>query len=296
MTAPRPFSGPRKRLTKDESREHLLQEAQKMVAETGLTVGLDHLRFEAVVARSGVARSVAYRLYENKEQFYGDLLLRLAESSGAGAAAYDATTVELATQTLTEHLPNMKTADDRWRAALDASRVGAEENFRTLTTSPAWSTYIALNATALSMPEGDLKKRLVGALREAEESFIVKMAEFYQQLSAAVGLQLRPEYGGDYRVLAVLGASLVEGLGLRNLVNSDVLHKRFDTLTGLGNIGAELHDWSLSAVGFTAILTTMMEIDPEWTPKALALWQQDTEATPSDTRDDEGSGTGPRTG
>ncbi len=269
--SPRPFSGPRSRLTERESKERLFHAAEELIGRTGLTVGLDHLRFEDIIHRAGVARSAAYRIFPHKEQFYADLLCRLAGPSWAGTAAWDADTITVAAATLVAHLPEMGTADGRWRAMLEASRLGAEQNFKSLISSSHWRTYIALSATVMSMPDGEMKSKLADALRAAEQEFLERMASFYDVLSRALGIRLRAEFGTDFRVLAASGAAVIEGLGLRNSINPGMVKRRFDRFSA---VDPTPRDWSLAAIGFTAILASMVEADPDWDPRNLELLRE----------------------
>jgi len=258
-------------MSERESKERLFQAAEEMISSTGLTVGLDHLRFEDIIQRAGVARSAAYRIFPHKEHFYADLLGRLAGPSWAGTAAWDEETIKVAAATLISHLPDMRTAEDRWRAMLDACRLGAEQNLRSLIASSHWRTYIALNATVMSMPEGGTRSTLAEALRTAEQEFLGRMASFYEALSRALGIRLRAEFGNDFRVPAAAGAAVVEGLGLRNSINPDMVERRFERFSA---VDETLGDWSLAAIGFTAILTSMIEADPDWDPQNLELLRQ----------------------
>lgn len=238
-----------------------------MVAGSGLTVGLDHLRYEEVIVHAGVPRSGAYRCFPTKDLFYARLLCTLADSSWAGVAAFDAATISTAVRVVLERRDELGTAAGRAAVTMDAARRAAERNFHSLVTTPGWRTYIALNATLLSMPEGDLKTDLATSLRAAETKFIEQMASFYRAMGQVVGTRLRPEFDDDYRPMAALAAAVLEGLGLRHALSPEIASRRF--ASGPIDVGREGAEWTLGAIGYAAIIQSMTEPDPDWDPSRL---------------------------
>ena len=75
--------GRRPRLRLPELEERVLRTAQELLIDQGqgLSVGLDHINLEVVIAASGVPRSSAYRRWPTKEDFVLDFL----ESKGVHA-------------------------------------------------------------------------------------------------------------------------------------------------------------------------------------------------------------------
>ena len=265
-----PFRGRQPRISQADVRERLLDTGGRMVAGSGLTVGLDHLRYEEVIAHAGVPRSAAYRCFPTKDAYYAQLLCTLADSSWAGTAAYDPHTISVALRTVMERRAELHTEQGRAAVMTDACRLAAERNFHALVTTPGWRTYIALNAALLSMPDGPLRTDLAAALSRAETRYIELMASFFRAMGKVIGMRLRPEFGDDYRTLAALSTSVLEGLGLRHALNPDVTSTRFvsapfDTGTPVGP-GT---DWSLGAIGYAAIIRSMSEPDPDWQPEFL---------------------------
>lgn len=253
-------------MSEEEARDRLIAAGEALVAETGLTVGLDHLRFEEVIARSGVPRSTAYRTWPSKDDYYVELMCHLAGPSWAGTAAFDEATIAVATEVIMGRIHKFHDPAERRAAVLEACRRGAEQNFKTLCSSPDWRTYVALNGAAMSMVEGTTRDRLVKALQDAEGGFVARMQGFYERMCSIVGVRMRPEYNGDFGKLAAVGAAVVEGLGLRNFLNPEILAERYER-TKFSDEG--ITDWSLPAIGFTAILDALTEPDPDWTPERL---------------------------
>ncbi|WP_353650315.1 hypothetical protein ABLG96_05100 [Nakamurella sp. A5-74] len=272
-----PFRGRQPRLTQAHVQERLLDTGSRMVAGAGLTVGLDHLRYEEVIVHAGVSRSAAYRCFPNKDAFHARLLCTLADSSWAGVAAFDAQTISVAVRTVVRRRAELGTPDGRAAVMMDACRLAGERNFRSLVTTPGWRTYIALNAALLSMPDGQVKTDLAAALSRAETKFIDLMASFYRAMGKVIGMRLRPEFGDDYRSMAALSAAVLEGLGLRHALNPGVTSARFATapfdIHGPDSAAADTEDadtdWSLGAIGYAAIISSMSEPDPDWEPSFL---------------------------
>src|SRR6478672_2335855 len=77
--SPAPTFGRRnRRLSDQETRDRMLGAAIEMINRTGLTVSLDHIRFEDVIRDADVARSTAYRHWPYKDLFFSDLVKELA--------------------------------------------------------------------------------------------------------------------------------------------------------------------------------------------------------------------------
>jgi len=147
-------------------------------------------------------------------------------------------------------------------------RQGALENFETLRglrrkdAGREWSTYVALQATLLSLPaELELETRMRNVLRASEERFIEKMATFYSNMVEVVGLQVREIATLTYETIATLGAAVVEGLAINAIVVPEIAERRFEADPFDTGMSAE---WSMPALGFTSILMSLVEpVQPE---------------------------------
>jgi hypothetical protein len=138
---------------------------------------------------------------------------------------------------------------------LEAIRQGAEQNFRAVVTSTEWRTYVALTATVLSMSTDDETRiQVQRALQNAESTFIDRMAMFYGDMSIIIGFKLRPHID-SFKTLAAAGAAVVEGLGLRRILNPEIVEQY---LTLPGPNGEE--KWHLAAVGFLRIIDQLVEM------------------------------------
>ena len=81
LPAPTGVGRRNRRLSDQETRDRMLGAAIDMINRTGLTVSLDHIRFEDVIRDADVARSTAYRHWPYKDLFFSDLVKELAASA-----------------------------------------------------------------------------------------------------------------------------------------------------------------------------------------------------------------------
>jgi AcrR family transcriptional regulator len=257
----------RRRLSDEQTRRQMLDAASGALSEAGLTVSLEHLSYEAVIQRAEVSRSAAYRIWATKEDFFDDLICELAGPKWQGTAAFDQETIDIAVSTVASRADQLSDPQGRLDALAEACRIGAERNFQALAALPQWRTYVALNATVLSMPESELKRRVQARLRESEAMFLANMAEFYRRMAAYLGYRLRAPFEGDFMVLAAVGAAVVEGLGLRRIVSPDIVAKTY-RMAAFGS--SVVADWSVPAIGFTSVLISMVEPDPTFDSSAIA--------------------------
>lgn len=239
----------------------MLDAALAMVEETGLTVSLAHLSFEEVVHRADVARSASYRVWRTKEAFFDELLLQLAGPHWQGTGAFDPETLELAWVTVARRSDELATEEGRRAAMLEAARVGAQRNFEAMSSRPDWHAFVAISATVLTLPDGDFKRALQAALQESEARFLTAMAAFYERIMTVLGLRLRPEFGTDLRLLAAVGAAVVEGLGLRRIAAPEVVAQVYSgALFGAPSV----ERWTVPSIGYAAIVVSMLEFDPDF--------------------------------
>ncbi len=202
----------------------MLAAAVEMVTLHGLTVSLDHIRLDEVIEAAGVARTSAYRRWPYKDLFIADLLVELARASGLGSGW--GTTDELIVETLSEMLPrpsDVSAAQDRTDVVVEVLRVSAQADVEDVHTSPHWRTHIALQATLLGLPDGELRTTIASTLRRSEERFGAVRAASFRRLAELWGY--RPvdfDGGGDgrdapdaYDQLATSLSSTMTGLVIR---------------------------------------------------------------------------------
>jgi hypothetical protein len=82
------------------------------------------------------------------------------------------------------------------------------------------------------------------------------MAEFYNEMAQVLGLRLRPPFD-DFATLAAVGASVIEGLALRQIMTPSAVERTY-TLTESQHTG----EWSIPALRFLAIVDMIFEAVP----------------------------------
>ena len=247
-------------------RRRMLDAAQRLVEQDGgLTVSLENLGMDRVIKEAGVSRTSVYREWANKEAFNLDLFCDLAGPSWQGTAAFDDETIELARNMVAENLDELATAEGRERLIRRVIRVAAKRNFDAITASTQWRTYVALTATALTLPEDRSRERVQEALQAAESHFLGNMSRFYDDMATVLGYQLQAHVE-SWETVAAVGGSIVEGLALRQILVPDVITRPIQMPTA---DGAE--EWHLAAVAFLHLIMGMIEPNPSYDPDSALV-------------------------
>lgn len=263
------------RLSDEETARRMLDAGVRMVGKSGLQLSFDLLRLEDVIEAADVSRSAVYRKWPSKAYYFADLLRELAGATHPVAAAYDQGTVALAAQVAEESLDLLRTPDGRHIALVEMCRRGALENFNAISGAQNWRTYVALQATLLSLPEElALQEDLAAILRKSEEWFVARMSAFYEAMTEVVGYRLRSISTVGFDTLATLGAAVVEGLAVKAITIPEVADRRFKADPFKTGVPSE---WSLPALGFTSIVMTLVEPDEpsgDWDDQQIERVQQ----------------------
>jgi hypothetical protein len=247
-----------RRLSDAETEQRMLQAALAMVHNSGLTVSLDHISFEDVIRDADVSRSSAYRRWPYKDLFFSDLVTELArDASPAGIVDEE---IALIKRVLTEHPDWLETPDLRQRLVAELFRRLAMLDFEALRGSARWRTYLALQATFMSLTDGELRDQVRAALAESERGHIASVARAWQYLMQLLGYRLRPELGSSFETLARLLDAEMRGLVMMALADPGVASHR----TEASPFGADgVREWALPALGLAALASAFVEPDPE---------------------------------
>jgi AcrR family transcriptional regulator len=245
----------------------MLDAAHAMVSRRGLTVGLDHLSFEEIIRDAGVARTAVYRRWPYKDLFFSDLLRTLAadarplaEPAGAGPDLWRA---------LAERLDELADSETRHDLVTEMLRLAGANDLSAAADSVEWRTYLALQATFLSLPDGDLQADIRAALAAAERRFVARVAGNWKRLAELLGLRLRPGAGGSFELVAVLAGAALRGLVLASLSDPELPERRQVANPVDASRPAQ---WSTLGMAAAAIARTFLEPDPEvvWDERRLA--------------------------
>ncbi|MEA5119224.1 MAG: hypothetical protein VB036_16625 [Propionicimonas sp.] len=246
----------RPRLSQAETERRVLAAAIGVVNATGLTVSLEHLSFEAVIASAKVSRTAAYRRWPTKESFLHDLIRELARAAEPAAVGMASATV-LIRELVRPVLPQLADPAHRWATVVDVVRRAATHDFTTMYTSTQWRTYLALTATFLGLEDDGLRGEVQAALTATQQGFIDRLANSWQGLAAVLGYRLRPGLPG-FTSLAALLQGTMRGLILMALANPGIAEDRVDADPfGTGNAS-----WSLAALDCAMLAVGFLEPDP----------------------------------
>ncbi|HEY7484869.1 MAG TPA: TetR/AcrR family transcriptional regulator [Streptosporangiaceae bacterium] len=256
--APTGLARRRRRLTDQETERRMLDAAVDMVNQTGLTVSLEHISLEEVIRAAEVARSAAYRRWPYKDLFFSDLLKELARGATPAIAQANPEAAAATRRVLLEHLDWLR--QPRLRTALIAEvfRRQALTELETFRGSVEWRTYIALHATVLGLPHGELREQVQASLTESERELNTGLAGFFEQIGTLVGCRLRPGMGSFEDVARLTTAAI------RGMVVMAPANPALSTHTVHANpFGAPAAaDWSQPALALASIVTAYLEPDP----------------------------------
>ena len=256
----------RTRLTDRETEERMLSAAVGMVSESGLTVSLEHLGFEDVIRRAGVARSAVYRRWPCKDLFFSDLLRELA-ASAVPAGAGSRTPVREMAETVASRLYLLATPEGRHRLMSEVIR--SNRDFETVRRSASWRTYLAIHATFLSLEDGPLREDVQAVLAGAERGLVERTAAAHRELARLLGFRLRSEAGAGFEALATLLIAALRGILLMDPTMPGLSEDRFEARP-FGAIAAA--EWSPPTLALGAIEWAFLEPDPEvvWDDERIA--------------------------
>ena len=277
---PTGLSRRRPRLSDQETERRMLDAALAMVNRTGLTVSLEHISFEDVIHDAEVSRSAVYRRWPYKDLFFSDLLKELARAAAPAAAVNAETTRETLRAIVAAHSGGHATAAGRHDLLSELIRLGVTKDFEDVHSSTEWRTYLALHATFLSLPAGELRDEIQTALTRSEQGFTGRIAWSWQHMATLVGYRLRPEAGGDFTTIATLVSAAMRGMVTMALSNPDLRTWRVRANPTGASAPA---DWSLVGLSTASVAMAFLEPDPdvEWDDQRMASLQRllDTELT-----------------
>lgn len=275
MSTPTGLGRRQQRLSDEETARRMLEAAVAAVNTTGLTVSLDHISLEELIRDAGVSRSSAYRRWPYKDLFLSDLLKELARATSAAVLTEGEWIGGSNWRVAREHLDWLETPELRHELLLELFRQGALLDFEARHErvraggSTEWRTYIALHATFLSLPEGDLRDEVQAALAQSERSFISRVAAGWAYWAELLGYRLRPELGVTFETVATLANTMLRGLLITALSTPEVATRQVEAAPFGASAAA---GWSPVSLGIASIAVGFLEPDPTvtWDAERLA--------------------------
>jgi AcrR family transcriptional regulator len=256
----------RVRRSDTETERRMLDAAVALLTERGLTVGVDDLSLEEVIHAAGVARTSVYRRWPSRNLFLADLLVELASTValGPGYATVPATIVAHL-QAHRDHPPGASAEQDQRDFLVELLRVIGAADQAEIAASRHWRTRIALHATHLGLPDGELRDRVGAALARSEQRVTESRARVYQRLVPLAGYRLigEPEPEQGYRQLSLAVGALATGLVVRSLADPEPTRPRH-RLRAFGT--SREADWSDAGLAQVRLLLSYLEPDPAASP------------------------------
>ena len=255
----------RVRITDAETERRMLDAALDLIARRGMSVSLEHLSLEEVIATSGVSRSSAYRRWPFKDLFFSDLLVELARTTrldqeGAGLAERARQQVA----TVLAALPRQPVGapPDRHELVVELLRVTVQADFEAVWSSPNRRTHLALNATYLGLPDGELRQEIGRRLVGTERRLSARRARVYAALTDLLGYRLTAPVPGPegFTLMAEATGSLVTGLMVRALADPDLVTRTRHVAAFGARRPAE---WSVPAMVIVGTMLSYLEPDPD---------------------------------
>lgn len=253
-------------------RDQIIATALSEIAARGLTVGLDHLSLEKVIAASGVSRATAYRIWPSKQQFLADVIVASVRSTTLDVDSEQEAGRILAL--LERHADFATDPATRRHVVVDGLRISIQADLERMVDSPQWSTYLALSATSRGLPDGVLKTEVTSALAQADQRFTDHRVTVYARLPRLLGYRLRPplDETTGFALLSQAAGALMTGF----VVKIDTQpHLLTDTFT-LAAFGARELPWTAPAFALTGLVLSYLEPDPDviWGPAQVARFRE----------------------
>lgn len=267
----------------------MLDQGHHVIRERGLTVGLDDIRMEDLIAAAEVPRSSVWRIWTAKAEYAADLLVSAVDPRGANVlrTLLDEETLDVAEAQLAAHADRLGTPEAR-RAALEhVVRTAVEHNYLAFAGSRAWRTYFALLSSLPAVHQMPVRQAIAARMYEAEREFAARMGAFYAAIAPRVGIRLRrPEAGWEAMALAC--SAVVEGLALRSEIYEPVQREpepatvsrsgtptATDAATDSGTSTGdedEAVDWRALRPTIGELVEGPHAVDPDdWTTAAIAI-------------------------
>lgn len=235
------------------------------VTAAGLTVGLDHVNVDELIRDAGVSRSSAYRRWPSKDLFLVDLLKELVRVTSAAVTTEEEWIGEPSRGVAREHLDRLESPERRHELLLELIRSGAPRHVEARLGragaggSAQWRTCMALHATFLSLPGGDLRDEVQAALARSERSVAARAAEGWAYWAEVLGYRLRPDRGVTFETVAILTGTMLRGLLVTALSMPEIATRRIEAAPfGFRTAAA----WSPVALGIAGIVVAFLEPDP----------------------------------
>ena len=257
-----PGNDQKRRRTKEELRELLLEAGRSILIEEGLGVGAGDLTFKRAFDRVEAATgtrltnaSVIRRVWENQAEYQTDVLASVAgagDSTGELLSHHGGRGARCSTCS-TDRAPRPGSG-----RVTEVCRVAGEASFRALVASRAWALWVGiwvLGATSAAVPACRAHPSGAGRGLRARHRAVGGAAR-------GTGRPPRSPAAGAAHPAAVHRGGRRPGRGVRAASDRAEDLTLIERPTGPG--GA-VQPWTLFGVGLEALAHQFFELDPDWT-------------------------------
>jgi hypothetical protein len=265
------------RLARSDLRELLLDNGVALLLHDGITCGFDQLTFARVFQRvedetgRRVTRASVYdRLWGNQEEFQWEVLARLIEQAGS----FDQRTRRRIQRILDE--ADRTTLDGRRTAVRSLCQLAVQQSvieasrrqeYRLVMAAVGYIASTEQAGPAEPAGDGEPEPPHVRRVREALRTYLERETdlylEVYNQIGAELGLRTRAPL--ELRQFALAIGALSDGIAMR-LTYFPEYAAEVSVPPGPGDDGSGT--WSLAGIGVDALVQSMLELDPDWSPPA----------------------------
>jgi len=242
-----------------EIRDLLMTAGEELALDPSTRGGLAGLTlsgvFEKLQREQGIRltnASVLGRVFDSAEAFRRAVLVKIASSESEDfvtSSDYVFRKVILKA--------DLTSPERRWDALRETCRVSANIMLDTLAASQTWRVWLGILAYAIAEPE--VNADLVEALKISYHRLDQQSRDAYSEALQILGFRTREPRGLDY--FSLWADTLAEGVGIRMLVEPDSF-KGIMLPTG---VNGKKQRWTMFSLGFWALATQIVELDPEWT-------------------------------
>jgi AcrR family transcriptional regulator len=248
----------RPRLTDEQTARRVLDAALAMLADGGINVGLDNLRFEDVIRAADVSRTSAYRRWPTRDAFVEDVLVELARDSDLLEVGSSIAARVSAAATATEA--------GRRDLLVELLRISLQAEVEAMAASAQFRTNLALRGAFLGVRSPELRTEVVTALTAGEHRATARAAALLSRVVALCGHRLAPPLTGPegFEVVGRSVAAASIGFVLTALAEPAIV-------TGTHLMAAygstRSGEWSVPTLALAG--TVMVHVEPD--PDAVAL-------------------------
>ena len=180
----------RPRLSDAATERRMLDAALAALAADGLSLGLDHVRFEDVVRAADVSRTSAYRRWPTREPFVEDVLVEVAR--GVDLVGVPVVVGERAADLLAARREDLRSQAGRYELFVELVRLSFQADLEAMVASAHFRTYLALRYGFAQAVAPGLRERIATALVGSERRSVARGVTVLTGAMGALGMRLAP--------------------------------------------------------------------------------------------------------